>query len=79
MAKVVKIINVMVKPNSKKGPLVQPALDGSLLVYVRQPAVDGKANRAVVELLAEYFGVSKTNVQIISGITSRHKRFKIFD
>jgi len=46
---------------------------------VRQPAVDGKANRAVVELLAEYFGVSKTNVQIISGITSRHKRFKIFD
>jgi len=44
---------------------------------VRQPAVDGKANRAVVELLAEYFGVSKTNVQIISGITSRHKHFRI--
>jgi len=74
-----KTVEVRVKPGSKKGPLVQPALDGNLLVYVRQPAVDGKANRAVVELLADYFGVSKTNVQIISGMTSRHKRFKIIE
>ena len=72
-----KTVEVRVKPGSKKGPMVQPSLDGNLLVYVRQPAVDGKANRAVVELLADYFGVSKTNVQIISGMTSRHKRFKI--
>lgn len=72
-------IEVTVKPGSKKGPLVQPSLTGELLVYVREPAIEGKANRAVVELLADYFGVPKSKVQMISGITSRHKRFKIAD
>ena len=66
-----------VKPGSKKGPLVQPGLDGSLLVYVREPAVNGKANQAVVGLLADYLGVSKSQVQMVSGKTSRLKHFKI--
>ena len=70
-------IVVRVKPNSKKGPLVQPAIDGSLLVYVREPAVEGKANKAVIELLADYYDVPKSNVQMISGYKSRLKQFMI--
>ncbi|MBI4033421.1 DUF167 domain-containing protein [Candidatus Saccharibacteria bacterium] len=70
-------ITVRVKAGSKKGPLVQPAIDGSLLVFVREPAVEGKANRAVTELLADYYNVSKSNVQIISGYKSRLKHFRI--
>ncbi|NTW62059.1 DUF167 domain-containing protein [Candidatus Saccharibacteria bacterium] len=70
-------VNVQVKPASKKGPLVQPALDGSLLVYVREPAVDGRANRALIEILALYYGVPKTSVKLVSGLTSRHKRYSI--
>ena len=72
-----KVLVVRVKPGSKKGPLVQPALDGSLLVYVREPAVDGKANQAVTKLLADYLNVPKSRVQMISGKTSRLKHFKI--
>ena len=72
-----KTVSVTVKPNSKKGPLVQPALDGTLLIYVREPAIDGKANRAVNDLLADYFGVSKSKVQIISGLSARKKYYKI--
>lgn len=71
------LIGVRVKPGSKKGPLVQPALDGSLLVYVKEPAQEGRANQAVIDLLADYFDVPRRNVQMISGHTSRHKRFKI--
>jgi uncharacterized protein len=71
------LICVRVKPASKKGPLVQTALDGSLLVYVREPAVDGKANIAVAELLASYFEVSKSRIQMVSGRTSRTKYFQI--
>ena len=71
------LLVVRVKPGSKKGPLVQPGLDGSLLVYVREPAVNGKANQAVVGLLADYLGVSKSQVQMVSGKTSRLKHFKI--
>ncbi|OGL30030.1 hypothetical protein A3D14_00405 [Candidatus Saccharibacteria bacterium RIFCSPHIGHO2_02_FULL_47_12] len=73
------VLVVRVKPGSKKGPLVQPALDGSLLVYVREPAVDGKANQAVTQLLADYLNVPKSHVQMVGGRTSRTKRFKILN
>ncbi|MCA9347346.1 DUF167 domain-containing protein [Candidatus Saccharibacteria bacterium] len=73
-----KYVDVQVKPSSKKGPLVQPSIDGSLLVYVREPAVDGKANMAVRALLAEYFSVPKSKVNIVSGLSTRHKRYQIF-
>lgn len=70
-------ITVRVKPGSKKGSLVQTALDGSLLINVREPAIEGKANRAVAKLLAEYFNVPKNSIQIISGHKSKLKRFAI--
>lgn len=38
------------------------------------PAVEGKANEALVEFLAGYFGVPKRNVRIASGLKSRQKR-----
>lgn len=71
-------ISVRVKPGSKKGPAIQLALDGSLLVFVREPAVGGKANKAVTELLAKYFEVPKSHVQLVSGHASRHKKFIYF-
>lgn len=71
------IVDVRVKPGSKKGTQVQAGLDGSLLVYVREPAVDGKANLAVVEALSDYYKVPKTRIKMIAGLTSRNKRFLI--
>ena len=70
-------VTVSVKPGSKKGPLVQPAIDGSLLVYVREPAMEGKANRAVTELLAGYYGVPQRNVQMVAGQKWRLKHFEV--
>ena len=72
------IINIRVKPGSKKGSLVQPNLiDDTLVVYVREPAIDGKANKAVIELLADYYGVPKSHVEIIHGHTARTKTVRI--
>jgi uncharacterized protein (TIGR00251 family) len=71
------IIEVRVKPSSKSGPQIQLGIDGSLLVYVREPAVDGKANQAVIKLLADYYKVSKSRVKLVSGLTSKQKRFSI--
>lgn len=71
-------VSIRVKPGSKKGPLVQPNLiDDTLAVYVREPAVGGQANKAVVELLAEYYEVPKSRVEIIHGHTSRTKTVRI--
>ncbi|OBH20939.1 DUF167 domain-containing protein [Mycolicibacter terrae] len=68
---------VKVKPGSSKGPLVQTDADGQLTVYVREPAVDGRANAAVIRVLAEHFGVPRRSVELASGAGARVKRFKI--
>ena len=64
-------IEVIVKPGSKKGPAVEVVENGSLKVYVREVAADGKANEAVIKLLAKHYGTAKSNVQILRGHTSR--------
>ena len=43
------------------------------------PAVDNKANRALVEFLAEAFGVPRRNVTIEAGVSSRRKTVSILD
>jgi len=71
------VVRATIKPNSRKGPLVETAEDGTLTLYVRAPAVEGKANKAAVELLATHFGVPRSCVRLTAGATSRHKRFEI--
>ena len=69
-------VTVRVKPGSRKGPLVETDGD-TLTVYVRQRAVDGKANEGVVELLAKHFGVARSRIEIVRGHTSRTKVIRI--
>jgi uncharacterized protein YggU (UPF0235/DUF167 family) len=74
---VTEIVVVRVKPGSKKGPLVETGADGELTIYVREQAVDGKANAAVIRLLAEHLGVPRIRIELASGAASRTKRFRI--
>ncbi len=71
------IVVVRVKPGSAKGPLVEVDDAGELTVYVRERAVEGKATKAVIRLLAEHFGVAPSRVELVSGATSRVKRFAV--
>jgi uncharacterized protein YggU (UPF0235/DUF167 family) len=71
------MITVKVKPGSRKGPLVEVGTDGELTIYVRERAVEGKANDAVTKLLAEHLGVPRSRVELVSGATSRVKRFRV--
>ena len=48
-----------------------------LKVKLRARAVDGAANEALVEFLAEHYGVPKRSVRITSGLKSRLKRVAI--
>ena len=41
------------------------------------PPVEGKANKAVIELLAEKLGVPKREIEIVSGKTGRLKTIRI--
>jgi uncharacterized protein len=67
---------VKVKPGSRKGPLVEVGPDGELTIYVRERAVDGKANDAV-RLLAAHLQLPRSRVELVSGTTSRLKRFRV--
>lgn len=70
-------VSVRVKASSKKGPLIESDLGGRLIVYVREPAVDGKANNAVQLLLAKHYRTSKSRILLLSGASSPNKRYRI--
>lgn len=70
------VITIFAHPNSKK-PRIEKDLFGALHVYVNQPPLEGKANKAVTEGLAEYFNVSKSKVVLIRGEKSKQKVFDI--
>lgn len=69
-------ISVIVHPNSKREGIEKDLL-GDLHVYVNQPPLEGKANRAAISALADHFNTSKTNVTLISGAKSKYKVFII--
>ena len=46
-------------------------------IAVHAPPDKGRANSAIVELLAKELGISKSSIELISGHTSRNKKFRI--
>lgn len=70
---------VLVKPGSRKGPLVESGPDGVLTVFVRERAVEGAANDGVVAALAAHLGVRKADVRIVAGHTARIKTVEVDD
>ena len=64
-------IQVKVRPNSKTEELSQEG--AGFIVKVKEPPREGKANHAVIKLLAEHFGVPQSQVRILSGFKSRNK------
>ena len=72
-----EFVTVTVKPGSKKGPLVEPADDGALTIYVPERAIEGKATEAAARVLADHLGVPRSHVELVAGATSRVKRFRI--
>ena len=69
-------IKVIAHPSSKISR-VKEDISGCLDVYVNKPAVDGKANKEIIVLLADFFGVKKNQVFLISGEKSKNKLFEI--
>jgi uncharacterized protein YggU (UPF0235/DUF167 family) len=46
-------------------------------VLVKEMPVGGKANEAIIEALAEYFDTAKSNINLVSGQSSKQKVFEI--
>lgn len=73
-------IRCKIKPNSKKGNLIQKSQDENgefFEIFIHEPAIEGKANLAVINLLSKEFCVSKSRVSLRTGVKSRFKIFEI--
>lgn len=71
-------LRIRVTPSSRR-PSIETMADGSLKVRVSAPAQGGKANKAVVEALAQHYAIPNSRVRIVAGQTSRLKLIEIDD
>jgi uncharacterized protein (TIGR00251 family) len=70
-------IHVKVKPNSRTEEVSQEG--DSFIIKVKEPPKEGKANQAVIKLLAKHFGVPQSRVRILSGFRSKNKVIEIVE
>jgi uncharacterized protein (TIGR00251 family) len=69
-------IDIYVQPRATRSEIVG-LHDGVIKVRLAAPPVDGAANDALIEFLAERLHVRKSDVRVIAGHTSRRKVVEI--
>lgn len=69
-------INVYVQPRASK-TVIAGMHDGCVKIRLAAPPVDGAANAALVEFVAEQLGIAKSRVRITAGLTSRRKTVEV--
>ena len=70
-------IAVRVHPGARKDALVDRLANGEWKLAVSAPPEGGRANEAVVELLAELLGVKRRQVVVARGASSRVKSVEV--
>jgi len=70
------ILNIRVQPNSSKNQIVG-LYDNSLKIKVTAAAVEGAANKELKRFLSKQFGVSKSEIEILKGESSRQKVIRV--
>ena len=68
---------VRVQPGASKNE-VAGMMDGALKIRLQAPALEGRANEALREFLAEILKRPKSAVRILAGDRSRTKRVEVF-
>jgi uncharacterized protein (TIGR00251 family) len=66
------LIDLRVQPRARRTALVRDQ-SGILKAAVTAPAEDGKANAAVIELLAREWRLTKSAIEVVRGATARQK------
>lgn len=70
------ILRIHAQPQARRTEVVGPHGD-SLKIRVAAPALDNRANEALVAFVAERFGVSRRDVVLLSGEKAREKRLQV--
>jgi len=70
------VLPVRAQPGARRNE-IRGLQDGALKVCVTQAPEKGKANKAIVEVLAKWLEVRKSQIELISGETASQKKFLI--
>lgn len=69
-------VGVRLRPNAKQDA-IETGPDGSFLARVHAPPIEGKANAALIALLAETLDLPKSRISILHGLASKNKLVKV--
>lgn len=69
-------LHILVQPRASRSEIVGPHGD-ALKVRLAAPPVDGAANEELVRLLAKEYGVPRSAVEIVSGLSARRKTVRV--
>lgn len=69
-------ISVKVKTRAKKDK-IEKIGENNFIISIKEAPIEGKANKAIIKSLAEYFNIKKSNIEIIRGHKSKEKTIKI--
>jgi uncharacterized protein (TIGR00251 family) len=72
------VLSVRVTPRAKRNE-VAGIRNGDLHIRTTAPPADGKANKAVVRLLADYLDVAPSRINLLRGEAHRNKQFLVKD
>ncbi len=72
-------ITVRVVPRSSRNEIVEVQADGTIKIRLTAPPVEGQANKALIEYLAEILDVAKSKIEIVAGLSGRDKLITILD
>lgn len=70
------VLCVRARPGARRNGIVGEQA-GALKVAVTAPPDKGRANDAIVEVLADALGIKRSQIELISGPTSRQKKFLV--
>lgn len=71
-------LTIHIKPNSKKVG-IEIVSENVWIVRVRERPIEGKANEAMIEAIAEKLNMPKSRLKLISGEKSKHKIVEVTD
>lgn len=70
------LIDILVQPRASR-PKIGPVHGDRVKVAVTSPPVDGKANAAVIDALADFLAVPRARIEVVSGAGSRRKTVRV--
>ena len=70
------VLDIHVIPRASR-TAVDGVYDGALKIRLHAPPVDGQANQALIEWLADRLGIARRDIELLRGATARRKQLRV--